>query len=150
MEAKDRLTDQNVDAEVRRCREWFRDHTAKWERLSPTVERLEYSKTGTVNCMVVVLFDDKSKTIAISGDLGCAVLRPYTWPCRLSFFGKTLLRKFSYVMEKMQCADRFDVSEVQFGEPKDGTWWRCLVWWQVAMHDAAHEVRDRIAKAYRE
>lgn len=147
MEAKDRLTKQNIAAEVRRCRRWFKDHTAKWERLSPTVERLEYSKTGTVNCTVVVLFDDKSKTIAISGDLGNAILRPYTWPCRLSFFGETLLRTFSYVVEKMQCADRFDVRE---HEPKDGTWWRCLVWWQVAMHDAAHEVKDRIEKAYRE
>ena len=145
MEAKDRLTDQNVAAEVRRCREWFKDHTAKWERLSPTVERLEYSKPGTVCCMVTVLFDDRLKMIAIGGDLGHAILRPYTWPCRLSFFGETLLRSFSYFAEKIRCSDRFDVREYN---PEGVTWWRCLVWWQVAMHDAAHEVKDRIAKAY--
>lgn len=151
MEAKDRATKQNVDAEVRRCRRWFKDHTAKWQRLSETVERLEYSKPGTVTCQVVVLFDDESKTIAISGDLGCAVLRPYMWPCRLSFFGETLLRtSFSYFLEKTRCTDSFDLEKCNCGEPGDGSWWRHLVWWQVAMHDAAHEVKDRIEKAYRE
>lgn len=120
------------DTKVKDIRRHFAEHVAVWNRLDDRIEHLWYHRPGTCCYAMNAVFDDFAKTMTISGDLGCALIVAPTWDCHLWHFHSNDLISLDYFEEKIACTDRDR--------------WQHHLAWAVALHDAAHEVADRILK----